>query len=186
MAQTHSSSVEIDRLSRWTPFLGAPIVYLVEQKIDREVKEDEFAELLAFIRMVTRKHGKVKQNVGALKWENKTDVESMRISLTPVRGETKITVGSQYGGLAFFAFFSAAFTGFALSATLAGFLIAPQTVLGAAIIVVAGVAGAHWVARLLWRRTAPKREFGLRILLERLADRTGEISDSDKEKGHDK
>ncbi len=174
MAQNHSPSVEMDRLSRWTHLLGAPIVYLVEQKIDREVKEDEFVELLAFIRMVTRKHGEVKQNAGSLKWENKTDVESMRISLFPVRGETKITVGAQYGGLAFFAFFSAAFAGFALSATLAGFLIAPRTVSGAAILVVAGVAGAHLVARSLWRQTAPKRELGLRILLKKLADRIEE------------
>lgn len=163
--------VELDRLSWWTPFLGAPIVYKVEQKIDREIKDSEFGELLAFIRMATKKQGEVKQRAGALKWENKTDVESMQVSLTTVRGETQIEVGAQYGGLAFFAFFTAGFAGFALSASLAGLLIAPKTVSGAAIAVVAGVIVAHWVARSLWRQTAARLERGLRVLLERLADR---------------
>lgn len=174
MEQSRFIMAELERLSWWTPILGAPIAYTIEQKVDREVKEAEFVEILAFIRIATKKQGEARQRFGALEWENKTDVESMQVSLSAVQCETKLMIGAQFAGLAFFAFFTAGFTGFALSATLAGFLVAPKTVPGAAIAVVAGVALAHWVARSLWRQTAVKRERELQTLLERLADRIGD------------
>ena len=174
MEQIRFIKAELERLSWWTPFLGAPLAYKVEQKIGREVKEAEFVEILAFLRIATKKQGEVKQRIGVLEWENKTDVEAMQVFLSSARCETNLMIGAQYAGLAFFAFFTAGFAGFALSATLAGFLLAPKTVPGAAMAVAAGVALAHWVARTLWRRTAVQRERGIQVLLERLADRIGE------------
>ena len=149
------------------PLVGGPTAVDYEARVPGEIPADRTPDVIALIRRITGKPGKLSELHGTLEWRTDGDIGSRWITVSPRDGHTTIRASSRLGQGAAISFIP---TAIAAIASVVPVLNAPSADGNMmALILIPLVMSLYLITRGLWSKHARKETDQLQLVVEELS-----------------
>jgi len=149
------------------PLVGGPTAVDYEARVPGEIPADRTPDVIALIRRITGKPGKLSELHGTLEWRTDGDIGSRWITVSPRDGHTTIRASSRLGQGAVISFIP---TAIAAIASVVPVLNAPSADGNMmALILIPLVMSLYLITRGLWSKHARKETDQLQLVVEELS-----------------